>query len=476
LTVASAAVLAIVGFLAATARADPAPGDVSFTTPHLFPRFAPGVHDYVVRCQDGPVDVIAHTAAGWEMAIGSHAFRKGDFTEMVPLGEGRSFTSTARRVGHTQGYRYYVRCLPSTFPTYTFTHQGPVSPKYFAVDQARAGPARLYGIIFDDNGVPIWWYHGPARDPRVLPGGNVLWFDRTAAKWQIHRLDGSYLGTLDSVGHAANDHDVQRMGNGDYLFGAYVQQSHVDTSAYGGSSDANVINAELQEEAPNGGLLWSWKSRSHIGLGETGRHWPMVIDDPQPEGYDLVHWNSIEPDGNAVVASFRQLDAVFKISKTTGNIIWKLGGTHTPKSLTVKGDSHTYTLGAQHDARVLPDGTVTVFDNRTDLGKEKQPRMARFRVNQQAGTATLVQSITDPKVAASGCCGSARRVDNGDWLIDWGGFTTNGGNPIAGYKPNGQRTFMLQFDRTFSYRAEPVPTGAVSAEDLRQAMNAMYAP
>ena len=41
--------------------------------------------------------------------------------------------------------------------------------------------------------------------------------------------------------------------------------------------------------------------------------------------YDIVHWNSIEPAGpNAVLASFRYLDAVYKISETTGNIVWKL--------------------------------------------------------------------------------------------------------------------------------------------------------
>ena len=473
-----AAAIAVSGFFSAVGVArDPAPGDVSFTVPRLFPKFAPAVHDYVVRCQDAPVTVTAHASAGWEMAVGSHPFRGGDFTETVGLGEGRSFTTVARRVGHTQAYRYYVRCLPSSFPTYTFKRQGPGSPKYFAVDQARAGEERLYGIIFDDRGVPIWWYHGPVRDPRVEPGGSVVWFDRIAGRWQVHRLDGTFVRTLNSVGTPANDHDVQRTANGNYLFGAYVPQNHVNLSAYGGPSDATVLNAELQEETPGGQLVWSWNSQDRIGLAQTGRHWPMVIDNPKDGAYDIAHWNSIEPDGNSVVASFRQLDGVYKISKLTGNVIWKLGGTHTGKSLTVKSDPHSYTLGSQHDARVLPDGTVTVFDNRTDLGKgEKQPRMARFKVNQQAGTATLMQSITDPDVSASGCCGSARRLANGDWLIDWGGFTTNGGNPIGGYKPNGTRTFLLQFDRTFSYRAEPVPTGAVSAQDLRQAMNAMYAP
>ncbi len=449
---------------------------MSISVPSLFPKFKPTIHDYVVRCHDGPVNVSAHAASGWEVAIAGHPFRRGDFTQTVPLGEGRSFTVAARRIGQTQDSRYFVRCLPDTFPTYTFTRQAPVSPQYFAVDQARAGELRQYGIIFDDHGVPVWWIQGPIRDPRVLPGGNLQWYDRAVGKWQLRRFNGSLIRVLDSVGNPANDHDLQILGNGDALFGAYVTQSHVDTSAYGGSSDADVINAELQQVSPQGNLLWDWKSQDHIGLAATGRYWPKAVNDPAPGGYDIVHWNSIEADGNSVIASFRQLDAVYKINKTTGSIIWKLGGTTTPKSLTVQGDPRSYTFGAQHDARVLPDGTVSVFDNRSDLGQgEKKPRMARYSINQQAGTARLVQSISDPNVAASGCCGSARRVGNGHWLIDWGGFTKQGGNPIGGYQADGDRTFLLQFDRTFSYRAEPVPVGAVSAQDLRQAMNAMYA-
>jgi hypothetical protein len=35
---------------------------------------------------------------------------------------------------------------------------------------------------------------------------------------------------------------------------------------------------------------------------------------------------------------------------------------------------------------------------------------------------------------------------------------------------------MLTFDSNFSYRAQPVPAGAISTQDLRDAMNAMYGP
>jgi hypothetical protein len=324
-------------------------------------------------------------------------------------------------------------------------------------------PSR-YAIIFDNHGVPLWWYHAArAHGTRVLPNGKVLWLEYDLGRWEIHRLDGSLVRILRAVGRATNVHDLQLLGNGDYLVGARVIRSHVDTSAYGGSSDANTLNTELQEVGPNQNLVWDWMSQDHISLGETGRWWDYAIDN----GYDIVHWNSIEPVGGSVIASFRHLDAVYKIDKSTGNILWKLGGTKTAKRLAVRSDPRGYTFGGQHDARRLADGTLTVFDNRTYLGQP--PRAVRFRIDEGSGTATLLQSISDPDIPFSECCGSARRLGNGDWLISWGGPS----NPVGGYKPDGQRTFLLTLPAR-SYRAEPVPA-TISAQDLRQGMRAMYA-
>ena len=73
------------------------------------------------------------------------------------------------------------------------------------------------------------------------------------------------------------------------------------------------------------------------------------------------------------------------------------------------GDPRAYTFGGQHDARLLPDGTLTVFDNRTDLS-DPRPRAVRFRIDEQARTPTYLWSITDPAISFSICCGSARRL------------------------------------------------------------------
>ena len=70
------------------------------------------------------------------------------------------------------------------------------------------------------------------------------------------------------------------------------------------------------------------------GRARTTSRWPKPAplaaghQPPNPGlGYDIVHWNSIEPAGKSVIASFRNLDAVYKIRKSTGKIVWKLGGT-----------------------------------------------------------------------------------------------------------------------------------------------------
>jgi hypothetical protein len=99
----------------------------------------------------------------------------------------------------------------------------------------------------------------------------------------------------------------------------------------------------------------------------------------------------------------------------------------------------------------------------------------RYRIDPVAKTADLVESVTDPDAAASSCCGSARKLPSGDWLIGWG--RTPVGGPInrfiGGYNSSGQRIFRLELPYGFFYRAFPVPKGWIKPQKLRAGMNAM---
>src|SRR4029079_12522376 len=169
--------LVILAFGAAAAQAQPPNTQVGFTVSGLSPKFKPGIRDYVVRCRDQPVTVNAHVSAPWEAAIGKHPYATGDYRAPVRVATGQEFTIAVRQTGDTTVFAYHISCLPSEFPTYTFKRYGPVSPRFFSVDQEFVPGDTRYAIVFDDHGVPIWWYHLPARDPRVLPNGEVTWFD-----------------------------------------------------------------------------------------------------------------------------------------------------------------------------------------------------------------------------------------------------------------------------------------------------------
>jgi hypothetical protein len=204
----------------------------------------------------------------------------------------------------------------------------------------------------------------------------------------------------------------------------------------------------------------------HIPASETmATWWPQYIQNQTLA--DPYHMNSVEPNGAGFVVSFRQLDAVFRIDKATGNILWKLGGTPTPQSLQFVGDTYG-NISGQHDARMLPDGTLTVHDNGSGAGRA--PRAVRYSINTTSNTATMVEHITDSVVSASGCCGSARRLAGGNWGVDWGE------NPVVTeLTPAGKEVLRMTFNQPFfTYRAPPIPPGTFSTAALRSAMDAQF--
>lgn len=451
----------------ATAHAAPS---LSITSDQPFvPGFDRSISDYVVRCNGSPLNVSVGSDPSTLVSVDNSAFRSGQWSQPVSLSTGQKFQIRVKQGALIQPY--YVRCLPSDFPTYTYTRDGNPTPSLFAVTPDfgnSAGQSAQYLAIFNSTGVPIWWFKAPylPNDAKVLADSTVAYWSSGEGRYKILGLNGQAIRNVGVVGAYTDLHELQRLDNGDYLVEAYVVRDHVDLSAFGGPANTQVIDDLIQEVTPGGQAVWSWDSGDHIPLRETPQRWYDALFQGGPP-YDIVHLNSIEAHGDEIVVSMRHTDAVWAISKRSGQVMWKLGGIHDDKSLTVIGDPQVaYPLGGQHDARFLPDGTLTVHDNNTGLPYAL--RAVRYRIDERLHTARLVESVSDPQVPFSGCCGSARRLDDGSWLMSWGG------NPIvAGYAPNGTRTFELDFGGVFSYRANPVPR-AVTVQALRAGMDAQY--
>lgn len=448
------------------------------STPALFPAFAPAVHDYVVRCTSStPVELSITVPPETAVSVDQGTAQSGTFTASIDLDEGQAFTVDAL-TSDGEVTSYHVRCLPADFPTFTAEHLGTTQTEWYAVApfaMANFGPppsgtSNRYAALFDNNGVPVWWQKSTqdrVMDVKLLPNGDIAWLHFNALG-EEHRLDGSLVRTLSTVSSGPDNHDLRLLPNGNYLIGRYYPRPGIDLRPCGGPQNGELLDNEIQEITPDGALVWSWDAFDHIPVSELSPPWMDQCTSPP---YDIYHWNSAELDGDGLVMSFRHLDAVYRIDRTTGAIDWKLGGTARPESLTVLNDpafDNGGSFGGQHDARVLADGTLTVADNGSR--RDRAPRAVRYEIDPSAKTATLVEKIEDPDATASGCCGSARKLPGGNWVASWGN------NPfVTELTPSGDRVFRLSFTQGFfTYRANPIPFGELARSDLREGMEAMF--
>jgi hypothetical protein len=483
------ALAAVLGIAAAMACAAPAAASVAITAkPRLSPAFNPKIRDYVSRCIAGePVQVSVHASGGDRVGVAGDEPRGGTFERQVKRVSGAELRIRVRTGGAST--TYHVRCLPPGFPTWVMDSSGRGQAEYYVLTPIHHR-ARDYATIVDRHGTPIWWWRGTTFGPadgKLLPDGTIAWTRwygdhfgvRSKDAYEIRRPDGSLVRLLKTVGSPTDTHDMQPLPNGNYLVDTYRRRCCEDLSSHGGPSHAEVFDGEVQELTPDGRLVWSWSTKGHIpiswltGDGDTKGWWYQEIHatpkrPPAERAYDVVHLNSVEPDGHGgLIMSARHIDSVFRVDRTTGKIDWKLGGRHVPgKSLKVLGPHPTPLLSGQHDARLWKDGTLTVYDNDT---WHRAPSADRFAIDEVKRTARLVERIRDPAITKSKATGSARKLSGGNWVVDWGSNSV-----ITEQNEDGAIVRRLRFtDGRTTYRAIPIEPGQLNPARLRRGMDRM---
>ena len=242
-------------------------------------------------------------------------------------------------------------------------------------DNVPVRPGGAYGIGLrrvDWDGTELWSYDNPYvhHDFAVLPDGTVTALESAPLPSNLaERLPGGVPGT-EIGGQVWADRIIE-----------------IDPS----TNATRTVFDVAQQLQPETNPLPEWMPRS-----------------------EWTHANSLAYTGKdpfdgeeAYLISFRSISTILFVSRDTGKVIWQYGG--------------KWVLNQQHDASVLPNGHVLVFDNGQYLRASPSASQVREidpKTNQVTWAYPEKRDIRSPLY--SSIISGAQRLENGNTLITYG--------------------------------------------------------
>jgi len=231
----------------------------------------------------------------------------------------------------------------------------------------------------------------------------------------------------------------------------------------------SIVDGQIHELDAAVHTVWTWSALDHFGYDEVTfpQRFGLYPSEPHGGEVDPFHLNSlarVDDGSGGYVVSARHLDAIFRVDRATGDVLWKLGGatpgTDPKPQLTIVGDPLGGPLRA-HDAR-LTGNVLTLLDNRS--GTSGPARAVAYAIDTVANTATMLWEIRDPQGRPSNGLGSVRVQADGSIVVCWGGlqpmFQEFGPDHVS-------RMTIASSAEHLSYRIVKYPKATFSATELR---------
>ncbi len=302
-------------------------------------------------------------------------------------------------------YSYTTDELP--FPT--------VHTQITVADEARMEPGwtlanlvvaysitRTVAVMYDAHGHIVWYFDmgdeagtadveitltdagtiiiGGAIPPETTPlevdlAGNILW-----------------EGPLQPPGIAqvgSQHHAFKKLSTGNYVT---IFHDHEDGNAW--------VHDRVDEFTPTLDTVWSWSA----------------LDIPD-HGSDYLQGNMIEIDeaDDALYYNSRWDSTLFKVDRTSGDVLWRLGEGGDFDMLTPH--DHPW-FGRSHAPEIQPDGNILFYDN--GPSDRDYSRIVEYALDTTAMTASLVweyDGSDDGNDWVTNALGDADRMPNGNTLV-----------------------------------------------------------
>lgn len=321
-----------------------------------------------------------------------------------------------------------VDSLPSDFPAINILTNSKPSPGIIMFPSSGKGFGNFLTFL-DNSGKVIKFKRlsSNASNFSLQSNGLILYNQSSKGYFKAYSeakifVADTALSVIDSItnvdGYMPSPHCSMILPNGNYLYTSFEARD-VDMSLVvpEGNPNAVVAGAVLVELDANKNPIFIWNSWDYIPIEDT---YQPINDFLNPTTlYSNFNSVDVDYDGNYILCN-RLLSELTKIDRTTGNILWRMGGKHNQYKFvneTYKEDGVYFSM--QHDIRLLPNGNISILDN----GEQFDPRWSRaveYKIDEETLTATKVWEFRpNPKIFAASA-GSSQRLGNGNTIIGWG--------------------------------------------------------
>ncbi|HEX3801786.1 MAG TPA: arylsulfotransferase family protein [Solirubrobacteraceae bacterium] len=377
----------------------------------------------------------------------------------------------------------------------------PPTAVLFPADETAAGLVLLsaartdayqHGPMIVDNAGRLVWFSPRTQGSMNLQAQNYL--GKPVLTWWQGELvlpagygqgeyviAGSDYNELARV-HAGNGlhgdlHEFVITPQGTALFTVY-KPIRRDLSDMGGSAHGLLLDSRMQEvEISTGRVLFEWSAAEHIALSES---YVVAPSDPSTL-FDFFHMNSIDvlADGNLLLSA-RHTGALYKIDRSSGAVIWRLGGKRSDFQIQSRAK-----FAYQHHARHHDGGVITVFDDgagptnvESGAPAQRVSRGLKLSVDVDSMQVRLLQEyLPDPSMLATSQ-GSVQLLSDGNVFVGWGSEPY-----FSEYGPRANPRFEAKIGGgSNSYRAfrsqwvgRPAERPAVAAERVNHATVNVFA-
>ena len=345
--------------------------------------------------------------------------------------------------------------VPSDFPFMNITINSNPHPECMFLDNRNNG-GKNYVFIFDNTGSPVWYRKmmpDERGDMKIQRNGMLTMLTATGGYRRFVGLNSHYEETTSywaTNGYVTDVHELQVLADGTYLL-VGLRAETVDMSRYitGGNPYTSVTEQVIQQFTSAGELIFQWRSWDHFDVLGMQDLFPITLN-----AFDFPHINSvdIDTDGHLLISS-RSTSEVAKINRDTGEIIWRLGGTHNQFAFVndpLNGPRN------QHAFRSVGTNRYTIFDN-GNLHSPPVSRAVEYLLNPSNLTATVVWQYpaTPTTNLFSWYMGNAQRLPNGNTLINWAVWNLP---KLSEVRPDGTKAFEMNWvDGYEAYRVWRCP-------------------